>query len=230
MPRDPVLPTRRLRPSFTHQWAGTIPPQEEAAATRPISPLGHTRSTETMIPTTCRWACQQQARPYPGTSWAPALPTSRPTHLSWYPGLQSQLCQEHCTPKTNSLKWAQRPVGPAPRLREAALPASRHKPQNLRSSDSILQWVSSSPRAPRVLQPGPTKQQPAASTEGRAWQPTGLWANRAYQTTHIVSSPQQKDPHNSIEHTAWVMRGKWTVRMHRMSPMEGHFSKVEKCI
>ena len=38
MPQDPVLPTRRLRPSFTHQWAGTIPPQEEAAAIRPISP------------------------------------------------------------------------------------------------------------------------------------------------------------------------------------------------
>ena len=94
------------------------------------------------------------------------------------------------------------------------------------SPESLGPWVCPAvsqhyPLGPhRVSQPatswlGSTKPQPAASAQGRAWQPTRLQTNSAYPTTQT--------------HTVWVMRRECTAGMHKMPPAESHFSKVEIC-
>ena len=66
------------------------------------------------IPQPAYWVQQQQVRPSPGTSWALALPTSRPTTFGT-PRPHIQLCQEPAS-NTNHLKWALGSLSPKTRL------------------------------------------------------------------------------------------------------------------
>ena len=122
------------------------------------------------------------------------------------------------TQHTSDLKRAPGSLGPAARFQEPALPA--RSPALTPGSGFTCQHVGNSPRvfwtltpptrepalatgSPRVLQPaasrpGSAKQQPAAPAQGRAWQPTRLEANQAYQNSHIISPSQQKDPRSSL--------------------------------
>lgn len=153
-------------------------------------------------------ACTQQVRRCPETSWAQALPTSRLTQASGHLGLCTQLCQES-TPCTSNLTPALGSLGSAARLWDTALPASSSAlipgpgftHQWVRNSSGVF-WTlplpSSDPALAQgtrgVLQPdtsgpSPTNKQPTASTQGRAWQTTGLGPNQAYHTACIVSLP-----------------------------------------
>ena len=88
--------TRGPRPSSTHQWAGTGTSCQETCTSLQINLTcqgADTRSKKINDPTV-------QFRPYPGTSWALALPTSRPTQPSRHPSSHTQLCQKlHPLPK-----------------------------------------------------------------------------------------------------------------------------------
>ena len=95
-------------------------------------------------------------------------------------------------------------------------------------SGFTCQWVGNSPRVFRTLnlptsepalalgpwrvlqpaasRPGPAKQQPEASAQDRAWQPTTL----GYQIAHIISPPQQKDPRGPLRgNSESTMLGWW---------------------
>ena len=159
-----------------------------------------------------------QARPYPRTSWALALPSSRPTELLGHSNPITSCVRKHnpSTPKptTIDLKQTLGPLGPAARFQEPALLASSLS-LTLGSGftargwgtvpESLWPWLPTSepvhPGHPRILHPanpwpGPANQQAAASEQGRAWQPTRLGANQAHQTVHIVNQ------HNRSTHIA----------------------------
>ena len=156
-----------------------------------------------------------QARPYPSASWALILHASRPTQLSGHPGPHTQLCQEPPSP-INDLKQVLGSLGPPDRLQKPALPAT--SVALTPGSSFTCQWVSNSPRgfgtlAPPTSEPalalgppripqwatswsGPAKQQPAASVQGRTWQPTRLGP------TKPTRPPTKSAHHNKRTHTA----------------------------
>ena len=56
------------------------------------------KTQENQLPQLADPACPHQAIPYPGTSWVPALPTSRPTQALGHARPHIQLCQEPAPP------------------------------------------------------------------------------------------------------------------------------------
>lgn len=110
----------------------------------------------------------------------PAPLTSEPAPVLENPGNYSQLYQE---------------LAPSSRL--TLNPGTLElQPPNPKSG-SVYQWASTTPGTPKgstashfVTQP----HQKVASTQGRAWQPTG--ASHTYKTSTIVCLPQKKDSHS----------------------------------
>ena len=120
----------------------------------------------------------------------PAPLTSGPSPALGHPGTCSQPCQE----LTLTASRLTIDLGaPAPQLLTLE-PHSAH------------QWASSSPGTPSPRLPPPAACAPAPGTMAgnlrtrRAWQPSGPGGSRAYQTTHIVNPPQQKDPRSPHGH------------------------------
>ena len=94
---DMMLPTRGPRPSSTHQWVSTGPAPQEGWTTPQTSLIiqrADTRLKKTTILQPAYSTHLQQAIPYPGTSWALAPLTTRPTQVSEYPRAHIQQCQE----------------------------------------------------------------------------------------------------------------------------------------
>ena len=129
------------------------------------------------------------------------------------PGPHSQLCQEP-VPPTSSLTPALEPRGPAARPQYPTLPASG--PALAPVPGFTHQWAGTSPGIswtptpptskpalalgcsripqPAVVWPSPANELPAASAQGRAWQPIRPGANQAHQTTHSSQSHKTEGP------------------------------------
>ena len=148
---------------------------------------------------------------YLGSCQALAPTTSRLTSFrtAWTP---LATCQE-LTPPTSGLNqlW-----DPAARTQDLALPTNGLA--LALGLGFIYQWIGTSsriswtlilsisdpalaPRSSRVMKPtvwwpSPIKQWPAASAQGRGWQPTGLEAKKANQIVHGSLPATTKRPRN----------------------------------
>ena len=89
-------------------------------------------------------------------------------------------------------------------------------------SDPALVQGSSRVMKPTVWWPSPIKQWPAASAQGRTWQPTRLEAKKAYQIAHSSLPATTKGPRNpqrgNPRTLPLMMRGEWDAGTHRLSP------------
>ena len=131
-------------------------------------------------------------------------PPRVPTPSLGYSRPQSQLCQEPVQPTS---RWTLDP--------------------GISEHNSTCRWASSSSRAPRFsaancLMTQAQPQEPAASTQGRAWQSTRLGTSQVYQTSH-----HKRRTHAAHHGYPWA-RGECTAGTHRTSPTRGHLFKVSK--
>ena len=190
MSLDMALPTRRPNHNSTLQWANmTLPSRKPELASRPTSLIRWktpvTKQNKNIILQLADSAHSQQVTTYPWTSWALALSlSSRSMQILGHPGPYIQLYQKSANPYQQSLGS----LDPPPRLLETALSASS---PGLTSWPGVeLHWADNSSEVfrtltlpsselavtlgptrvlqPATLWPGPIKQQPAASTQGRA--------------------------------------------------------------
>ena len=159
--------------------------------TEPQPPVGRHKPQDICSTAACLGRTQtnhQQASTSPGTHWAPTPLASRLTQASGHPRYYSQLCQKPA-PSTRGPTPALGSLGPAARHQVLALLISGMTLVLDPKSNPTHQWASTSPGPLRILQtatswPSPANKQPAASAQGRAWQPTEP------RQSHLPECPQ----------------------------------------
>ena len=152
-----------------------------------------------------------QDRPFPRTSWAPSLPTSRPVQALEHSRWHTQLYQEQPSAFKQPGTSSEFP-GPCNQLQDEACSASSPAlildfMHHWVGNRSGVFWTLTKPTSPRGrwgsavshFMTRPHQSTAPESAQGKGWQPTKLGACQAYRTAHLIC-------HNVRTHTVLIGR------------------------